>query len=120
LPDAIFSRLVTENGKTSLKSGAYRNTGQGWVAEAAVDCTIDNYKISDPNPPLKGGLCPPVPFAGDDVVGNPVQFVDLDGDGYLDLIYSYKNKEQTTITKVYFNIDDGKRNRLEEMERRQR
>jgi hypothetical protein len=56
---------------------------------------------------MSGGLCPPIPFAGDDVSGNPVQFVDLDGDGYLDLIYSYKNKANVTVTKIYFNVDDG-------------
>ncbi len=106
LQDVIFSRLVTINGKTTLVSGAYRNSGHGWVNEPGP-CNIDSYDISNPNPPPQGGLCPPVPFAGDDIAGNPVQFVDLDGDGYPDLIYSYNNKAGNTVTKVYFNVDDG-------------
>jgi hypothetical protein len=57
------------------------------------------------------GLCPPVPFAGDDIAGNPVQFVDLDGDGYSDMIYSYRDKAGNTLTKVYLNVDDGQRGR---------
>jgi RHS repeat-associated protein len=106
LPDVIYSRLQTKNGKTTLVSGAYRNTGRGWVPEPG-QCTIDSFDISNPNPALSGGLCPAIPFAGDDISGNPVQFVDLDGDGYLDLIYSYQNKAGVIVTKVYFNVDDG-------------
>jgi hypothetical protein len=50
---------------------------------------------------------PPIPFAGTDITGNPIQFIDLDGDGYVDMIYSYKNKDGKVITKIYFNVSDG-------------
>lgn len=44
---------------------------------------------------------------GADITGNPIQFVDLDGDGYADMIYSYKDKGGHVVTKVYFNESDG-------------
>lgn len=112
LPDVVFSRMVTEAGKTYLVSGAYRNTGRGWVPEPG-QCTDSSksFDTSDANPPIKEGLCPPVPFAGADITGNPSQFVDLDGDGYVDLIYGYKDKGGNIVTKVYFNVSDGQAGR---------
>ena len=111
LPDAIVSRLVTRSGKTYLLSAAYRNTGHGWAPDPGV-CVPDNFAdikpfdTSDPNPPLKDGLCPPIPFAGNDITGNPVQFVDLDGNGFVDMIYSYRDKSGGVVTKIYFNVQD--------------
>ncbi|TBB15098.1 hypothetical protein ELH51_33610 (plasmid) [Rhizobium ruizarguesonis] len=111
LPDALVSRLVTRNGKTYLSSAAYRNTGHGWVADPGI-CVPGNFAdikafdTGDPNPPMKDGLCPPIPFSGADIAGNPTQFVDLDGDNFVDLIYSYRNKNNKLVTKVYFNKPD--------------
>jgi RHS repeat-associated protein len=108
LPDVVFSRLVSKNGKTYLVSGAYRNTGHGWIP--APGLCIDpnkNFDTADGNPPMKSGLCPPIPFAGSDVTGNPVQLVDLDGDGFVDMIYSYKDKNGNVVTRLYFNESDG-------------
>lgn len=64
LPDAIFSRLVTQGGKTYLATGAYRNTGHGWVPEPGL-CTdsTEDFDTANVNPPMKSGLCPPIPFA---------------------------------------------------------
>lgn len=103
LPDAIFSRLVTRSGKTYLETGAYQNTSRGWVPAPGI-CTNSSapFDLSDPNPVEKAGLCPPVPFAGSQITGNPVQFLDLDGDGYTDLLYSYQDSS-TVVTKIYFN-----------------
>ncbi len=108
LPDAIFSRLVSQNGITYLVSGAYRNTGHGWLPEPGL-CSdpSKSFDTANPNPPMKTGLCPPVPFAGSDVTGDPTQFVDLDGDGFVDMIYSYKDKGGHVVTKFYFNEGDG-------------
>ena len=89
LPDVIYSRLITDKGKTTLERGAYRNTGGGWIAEPGA-CSTDTFDLSSDNPPMGDGLCPPIPFAGTDITGNPTQFVDLDGDGYVDLLYSYR------------------------------
>ncbi|MBV9825375.1 MAG: hypothetical protein JO001_06850, partial [Alphaproteobacteria bacterium] len=107
LPDAIYSRLVTKNGKTYLETGAYRNMGHGWVEEGA-ECTDsnDSFDTSKTDVPLKDGLCPPIPFTGAEITGNPVQFVDLDGDGYADMIYSYQDKAGNLVTKIYFNKRD--------------
>jgi RHS repeat-associated protein len=106
LPDVIFSRLITRGGKKVLIGGAYRNTGRGWIAEPG-QCETEDFDISADSPPLKGGLCPPIPFSGADLTGNPTQFVDLDGDGYLDLVYSYRNRTNKVVTKILFNVDDG-------------
>jgi RHS repeat-associated protein len=119
LPDAIFSRLDSKGGKSYLVSGAYRNTGHGWVPEPGLCADPDPAKnqpfdTANPNPPMpsKGGLCPPVPFAGADITGNPVQFVDLRGDGYVDLIYSYSDKNGKVVTKIYMNESDEKGGRI--------
>ncbi|TBA07730.1 lipid II-degrading bacteriocin [Rhizobium ruizarguesonis] len=103
LPDAIFSRLVTRSGKTYLETGAYQNTSRGWIPTPGI-CTNSSipFDLSDPNPAARVGLCPPVPFAGPQMTGNPVQFVDLDGDGYTDLLYSYQDSS-AVVTKIYFN-----------------
>ncbi|WP_429924102.1 eCIS core domain-containing protein [Agrobacterium vitis] len=112
LPDALVSRLVTKNGKTYLSSEAYRNTGHGWVADHSSQCVSDSFAnipsfdTGDPNPPMKSGFCPPVPFSGPDIAGNPTQFVDLDGDNFVDLVYSYRNKNGKLVTKIYFNKPD--------------
>ncbi|MHC6157517.1 RHS repeat-associated core domain-containing protein [Bradyrhizobium elkanii] len=108
LPDAVYSRLVTRNGKTYLESGAYRNTGHGWAPEG-TGCTDSDeaFDTSKTTIPMKSGLCPPVPFAGADITGNPIQFVDLDADGFADLIYSYRDKSNNLVTKIYFNASDG-------------
>jgi RHS repeat-associated protein len=85
LPDLLVSRSGVNN-----RAGAWLNTGSGWKSLPA--------------------LTPPVPFAGDDIAGNPVQFVDVDGDGYLDLLYAYRDKNGTT-THFYRNVpaDGGSR-----------
>jgi hypothetical protein len=56
---------------------------------------------------MKTGLCPPIPFAGADVTGNPAQLVDVDGDGFVDMVYSYKDKGGHIVTKFHFNESDG-------------
>jgi RHS repeat-associated protein len=87
--DGLPDLLVSRPGGTN-PAGAWLNTGSGWK-------------------PLPG-LMPPVPFAGNDIAGNPVQFVDVDGDGYLDLLYAYRDKNGTT-THFYRNVAsaDGSR-----------
>jgi YD repeat-containing protein len=106
------SRLVTKGGKTYLSSAAYRNTGHGWAPDPGLCVPTDfaqikTFDTGDQNPPMKDGLCPPIPFAGADITGNPIQFIDLDGDGYVDMIYSYKDKNGKLVTKVYFNEPIG-------------
>ncbi|MGU3404107.1 RHS repeat-associated core domain-containing protein [Methylobacterium brachiatum] len=104
LPDVIVSRRVTENGTTKLVSAAYRNTGSGWQEEPG-ECSTPAQQ--DPDAPT--GLCPPLPFAGDEINGNPAEFVDLDGDGFPDMIYSYKDKAGVITTKFYLNVADKTR-----------
>jgi RHS repeat-associated protein len=77
LPDLLVSRAGSP-------SAAWINTGHGW-------------EESD-------GLRPPVPFAGDDIAGNPAQFVDVDGDGYIDLLYSYRDKTGNIQRYLYRNV----------------
>ena len=87
LPDVIYRKDLIKDGKTQVIAGALINTGHGWVAAA--------------------GLVPPLPFASETIAGNPVQFVDVDGDGYIDFLYSYR-KSDGTVTRGYFrNESDG-------------
>ncbi|MBX5206830.1 RHS repeat domain-containing protein [Rhizobium sp. NZLR11] len=106
LPDVIFSRSTVVNGQPTILSGAYNNTGTGWTGEPG-DCT--NAAQLDPNHPT--GLCPPLPFAGDDITGNPVQFLDLDNDGWSDMIYSYRDKAGVLTYHAYLNVADGQNKR---------
>jgi RHS repeat-associated protein len=87
--DGLADLLVSKTG--GVTPAAWINTGAGWD--------------------LQSGLTPPVAFAGDELSGSPVQFVDVDGDGFVDLLYSYKDKTGTTSTKLYRNVasPDGTR-----------
>ena len=80
--DGLQDLLVSRKG-TNGSTGAWVNTGAGWVVQP--------------------GLLPPVPFSGDDMAGNPAQFVDVDGDGYVDLLYAYRGKSGIE-THAYKNI----------------
>lgn len=80
--DGLADLLVSKSGGGS--SAAWINTGAGWHNEP--------------------GLSPPVVFAGDDISGSPVQFVDVDGDGFVDLLSSYKDKNGATTTKYFRNV----------------
>jgi hypothetical protein len=92
LPDVIFSRDTMKDGQTEHRAGAYTNTGNGWS-------------------PTVSALAPPVAFASDDITGNPVQFFDIDGDGFTDLFYSYKDKKGQISSHLYRNDagDNGER-----------
>jgi RHS repeat-associated protein len=87
LPDVTFRRDVAKDGKTESTSGAYLNTGKGW----------------SPAP----GLIPQVPLASETIAGNPAEFVDLDGDGYTDLLYAYRAADGTITGAFYRNEADG-------------
>jgi RHS repeat-associated protein len=80
LPDVLASRAGGD------APAAWTNTGAGWSPQS--------------------GLTPPVPFAGTEIAGNPVQFVDVDGDGYLDLLYSYRSASGTS-TRLFHNVADA-------------
>jgi RHS repeat-associated protein len=68
-------------------AGALQNTGTGWLARAA--------------------LKPPVPLAADYNLANAIQFVDADGDGYVDLLYSLRRKSGTVEANVFKNVADS-------------
>ncbi|HEY0489184.1 MAG TPA: lipid II-degrading bacteriocin [Telluria sp.] len=85
LLDVIYRRDVTRNGKLDSISDAQMNTGTGWRSVA--------------------GLRPPLPFAGDGISGSPSQFVDVNGDGQLDLLYSYDKADGTKLRKLYLNTN---------------
>lgn len=87
LPDILFRRETLRNGQAVVESGAYLNTGRGWI--------------------VAEGLVPPEPFAGDSITGSPAQLLDVDGDGYIDLLYSYQKKDGTKKRSFYRNVSDG-------------
>jgi RHS repeat-associated protein len=85
LPDIIVSRKVAKPGSTEIVRDAYLNTGSGWLRAP--------------------GLVPPegYEFAGDNITGNPVQFVDVDGSGYKAMLYSYKKADGTLVRAFFKN-----------------
>ncbi len=82
LPDIVYFRQGQSADKD--EKGAYINTGSGWLPVA--------------------GLVPPKPFAADHIMGNPVQFVDVDGDGFIDILYSYEHANGTKERGYYRNV----------------
>ncbi|MBR0780760.1 RHS repeat-associated core domain-containing protein [Bradyrhizobium iriomotense] len=84
LPDIIYRRDVTQDGKTVAVAGASRNTGAGWVDEP--------------------GLVPLSPLASDDIASNPAQFADVSGSGFADMIYSYRDKNNKLDCHLYRNV----------------
>lgn len=83
LTDVLFNRKGTPDIKNAPLSGSFLNTAAGW--KAAPD------------------LVPPLPFAGDEITGDPARFVDVDGDGYIDLLYAYRRADGTEDRKFFHN-----------------
>ena len=81
LPDIVFNREVSDPKADPFSKGAFLNTGRGWL----------------PAP----GLIPPLPFAADYITGTPVQFIDVDGDGYADMLYAQR-RANGAITRAYY------------------
>ena len=69
----------------SAAPGAKQNTGSGWK----------------PTP----DLTPPIPFSSANYnLGNSIQFADVDGDGYVDLVYGLSEGGKLEANAgVYFN-----------------
>lgn len=91
LPDVIFSRELTRDGKVQTVAGAFLNTGHGWISAP--------------------GLTPPLPFAAEYIAGVPYQFVDVDSDGYIDILYSNRRSDGTVSRAYYRNEVDDNGNR---------
>ncbi len=96
LPDVIFRHDITKDGATTQVAGAYVNSGNGWK--------------------LASGLTPPQPIAADWISGNPMQLVDVDGDGFIDMLYSYRKTDGTLLRGYYKNslAQDGSRKWVEQ------
>ena len=86
LSDVIFRHSITKDGATEEVSGAYINTGNGWRNAS--------------------GLIPPHPIAADWITGDPSQLVDVDGDGFIDMLYNYRKADGRTIRGYYRNESD--------------
>ncbi|PVX28408.1 RHS repeat-associated core domain-containing protein [Sphingomonas pokkalii] len=83
LPDIAY-HWTTEGGTTR---GAFMNTGAGW-AEAPAD------------------FAPGIPFAEHDRGDVGVRPLDVNGDGLLDLVQSYKRSDSETRNQVTVNVSD--------------
>ncbi|MGJ5181849.1 RHS repeat-associated core domain-containing protein [Bradyrhizobium oligotrophicum] len=87
LPDIVFNRETADSSSDPFAKGAFINTGKGWLSAP--------------------GFIPPLPFASDHILGNPVQFVDVDGDGFVDMLYSYR-KAGGELVRAYFRNEPCK------------
>lgn len=83
LADVVFRRDASAGGKPRVTSGAFINTGNGWRAAPK--------------------FAPPQPLAGDSITGTPEIFADVDGDGYIDMLYSYRRADGTVVRAYYRN-----------------
>jgi YD repeat-containing protein len=97
LPDILYRRETLKDGVTVVDAGAFINTGNGW--RPAPD------------------LVPPLPFSGDGITGNPVQFIDVDRDGFIDMLYSFQKADGTIIAKYFRNdaASNGNRKWVEQV-----
>jgi YD repeat-containing protein len=85
LLDILYRRDKTISGNIQIESGAFKNTGNGWVSK--------NFE----------GLIPPEPLSSDKISYNPAEFADVDGDGYIDLLYSYRDRSGNLSRNFYHN-----------------
>lgn len=90
LIDVVFRRDGVVAGQ-GPESGAFLNTANGWIAAP--------------------GLVPPLPIAGAKISGDAVRFVDVDGDGFVDLLYNYIYADGTQKRAFYHNEADANGNR---------
>lgn len=92
LLDIVYRRDEMKDGKVISKTGAFKNTGRGWV-----------------NEPFEG-LELPEPLASENIKHSPAEFADIDGDGYVDLLYSYRDRTGHQNRSYYRNEEvNGKR-----------
>lgn len=85
--DGLLSIIASRETNGQLTDRVTRrNTGNGWQDQP-------NFKA-------------PVPMTADYSLSNAVQFVDLDRDGYIDLVYSIKKNGNNTV-EFHKNDDDG-------------
>ncbi|MBA4232443.1 MAG: hypothetical protein C0465_17740 [Ralstonia sp.] len=105
LPDLIYSRANSDGTVKICMEGAagttdnhtscaFRNTGIGWEKKVAWAL--------------------PVPIAGEKITGNTIQFVDIDSDGYVDALYSYRDSTGAVKSAFYKNVRDGSERALRE------
>lgn len=96
LPDVIFRHDVTKDGTTTKVAGAYINTGNGWQTAP--------------------GLTPPQPIAADWITGDPMHLIDVDGDGFIDMLYNYRKADGNLVRGYYRNslANDGSRQWVEQ------
>ncbi|MER9243477.1 RHS repeat-associated core domain-containing protein [Mesorhizobium sp. M0633] len=85
LPDIVYNRDVTNPEKDKDSKGAFINIGRGWLASP--------------------GLIPPLAFASDKITGNPVEFVDVDGDGFIDMLYNFRKADNSIVRGFYRNTE---------------
>lgn len=87
LTDVVFRRDEVEGTEVAGAIGAFLNTANGWVAAP--------------------GLNPPRALVSPSISGDPVQFVDVDGDGFVDFLYSYRKRDGTVIRELFKNEPNG-------------
>jgi RHS repeat-associated protein len=75
-----------------VSTGAYTNNGSAWADENAL-------------------LAPKRPLIADYNLSNVVQFVDVDSDGFTDMLYSLRQKDGTVDAILFRNVRDPSGNR---------
>lgn len=90
LQDIISSKEV--NGVLSDQK-ILENTGHGWSLPQDWSSNIGGVAIATV----------PVPMSADYNLNNAVQFVDIDGDGFIDLVWSIKDKSGNNKSVFYKN-----------------
>ncbi|RXG84820.1 FG-GAP-like repeat-containing protein [Bradyrhizobium zhanjiangense] len=81
-----------EANGTTTNQVIKENTGHGWQTRS--------WRNDKTNPPIPDV---PVPMSADYNLNNAIQFVDVDRDGFIDLVFSIKTKSGAKISKVYKN-----------------
>lgn len=89
LVDIVYHRVLEGGG---IEKGAQINTGLGWAQT--------NENDDDPN---RDGYAPPIAFveAGRGDLG--IRPLDLNGDGIVDLVQTYKRSESEQVDRIWLN-----------------
>lgn len=111
LPDAVQSHRDASAGLNNTY--VYINNGSGWTYDSSWNAPTDQFQIdyasiNGMSTPMIGGVATKISFASNDNDGSHhAMLVDVNGDGLVDAVQSYRIMYGSGTDKTYVYINNG-------------